>query len=139
MPEAWEMRGFQEKVEAIWRNVIKCKGRLIVYDMSCERVFKSTRISKKYVIKELKIFIMIFLSTNSKNTVIHIQNITTKDSILLFLEFFIAFFEAFNIVQNLFLFFLSVQLIAIFGSLWKIFTTAQAQTFKQTLENFCVV
>lgn len=90
MPEAWEMRGFQEKVEAIWRNVIKCKGRLIVYDMSCERVFKSTRISKKYVIKELKIFIMIFLSTNSKNTVIHIQNITTKDSILLFLEFFIG-------------------------------------------------
>ena len=54
MPEAWEMRGFQEKVEAIWRNVIKCKGRLIVYDISCERVFKSIRISKKYVIKEFK-------------------------------------------------------------------------------------
>lgn len=54
MPEVWEMRGFQEKVEAIWRNVIKCKGRLIVYDMSCERVFKSTRISKKYVIKEFQ-------------------------------------------------------------------------------------
>lgn len=33
---------------------------------------------------------MIFLLTNSKNTVIHIQNITTKDSILLFLEFFIG-------------------------------------------------
>lgn len=46
MPEAWEMRGFQEKVEAIWRNVI--------IDMSCERVSKSTRISKKYVIKEFK-------------------------------------------------------------------------------------
>lgn len=53
---------------------------------------------------------MIFLSTNSKNTVIHIQNITTKDSILLFLEFFIAFFEAFNIVQNLFLFFCQFNL-----------------------------
>lgn len=33
---------------------------------------------------------MIFLSTNSKNTIIHIQNITTKDSIFLFLEFFIG-------------------------------------------------
>lgn len=33
---------------------------------------------------------MIFLSTNSKNTVINIQNITTEDSILLFLEFFIG-------------------------------------------------
>ena len=30
------------------------KGRLIVYDMSCERVFKSTRISKKYVIRKFK-------------------------------------------------------------------------------------
>ena len=135
------MRGFQEKVEAIWRNVIKCKGRLIVYDMSCERVFKSTRISKKYVIKELKIFIMIFLSTNSKNTVIHIQNITTKDSILLFLEFFIGDVSSLRhlILFKTCFFFLSIQLIAIFGSLWKIFTTAQAQTFKQTLENFCVV
>lgn len=76
---------------------------------------------------------MIFLSTNSKNTIIHIQNITTKDSIFLFLEFFIGD------VSSLRHFFLSIQLIAIFGSLWKIFTTAQAQTFKQTLENFCVV
>lgn len=85
---------------------------------------------------------MIFLSTNSKNTVIHIQNITTKDSILLFLEFFIGDVSSLRhliLFKTCFFFFLSIQLIAIFGSLWKIFTTAQAQTFKQTLENFCVV
>lgn len=84
---------------------------------------------------------MIFLSTNSKNTVIHIQNITTKDSILLFLEFFIGDVSSLRhlILFKTCFFFLSIQLIAIFGSLWKIFTTAQAQTFKQTLENFCVV
>lgn len=36
--------------------MIKCKGWLIVYDMSCERVFKFIRILKKYVIKEFKNF-----------------------------------------------------------------------------------
>ena len=85
---------------------------------------------------------MIFLSTNSKNTIIHIQNITTKDSIFLFLEFFIGDVSSLRhliLFKTCFFFFLSIQLIAIFGSLWKIFTTAQAQTFKQTLEKFCVV